>query len=144
MREVGILLLGLFLGGIGGYYVGFGTATLPVPQVSETDVAELLQSMGMIIGEWQSTTDVKFTRQFTDSGALVDTYDGAREESFWMLFNKDIPNPAFAGTYEEGSTYLAIAKPQEQPLYFKVSNLSSSTLEMIHLDRGNTLTFTRK
>lgn len=144
MRDAGILLLGLMLGGLGGFYFATQQASVQMQPEAEASVSELLGQMGNLIGVWQSTTDATFTREFRDDGKVIDGYGGAPDESYWMLFTKDIPDQSFKGELEDGVLYLAIAKPDEEALYFKVTRLTASTLDLIYLDRGGTLSFTRE
>ena len=98
----------------------------------------------LIQGKWVSTQDAKFTREFTAEGKLIDSYDGsAQDTGNWTLFTKEMPPEGFTGTLEEGPIYLAIGFTETPPLYFKVAKIDENSLELVYLDRGNTLSFTR-
>ena len=142
MREAGTLLVGLILGVLFGYYVGFSQATMQTAPIPEPSVKSLLENMGTIIGAWHSA-DAQLVREFRDDGILIDTRGTEiNDKSRWMLFTKEIPDQAFPGTLEDGVLYLAIAQTGEKAVYFKVM-ISDSDLALTPLEGTNVLTFKR-
>ncbi len=99
----------------------------------------------LLIGKWISTQDAKFTRDFRTDGTVIDTYQGSSPESKgnWTLFTKAMPPDGFTGELEEKSVYLSIAAPQSEALHFKITKIDEHTLELVYLDRGGELSFTR-
>ncbi len=93
-----------------------------------------------LIGTWISTEDSKFTREFTEYAA-IDSYDGKDTSSSpWQLFTKEEPLEV-SFPLEDGTVYIQIQ--DEQPLNFKIVKLTPDELELVYMDRGNMLRFTR-
>lgn len=152
MRHLILILLGLIaVSGVGyfvGYDHGFENAAIGnTPIVEETSsVTDAAEAMSRIVGMWQSTDDPRFTREIRNDGVIIDLYAGetdADSDGLWMVFTKDIPDAAFTGTIEEGATYLSIGMSETEKLYFKILTLDETSLQLLYLDRGNLLSFTR-
>lgn len=99
-----------------------------------------------LVGTWQNTGDARFTREFAADGTVVDRYaDDPRSaaKGTWLLFNGNAP-PAEAKPYPmtPDATYLEIRQNGDM-LFYGLANLSSQTLEMVYLERGNRLSFAR-
>lgn len=98
-----------------------------------------------IVGKWQSTEDAKFTREFKSNGTVVDMYDnGSVSNGTWASFtsaSKKVTRATFP--LEVGITYvqLAMTGSQADELNFKIIKLSPEELELVYMDRGNTLRF---
>jgi membrane-bound inhibitor of C-type lysozyme len=98
-----------------------------------------------IVGKWQSTEDNKFVREFKADGTAVDTYDSKDpHEGTWTVFTKDKPLDV-KFPIEESATYLqlSIKDNSTDVLHFKISALTPESLELIFMDRGGSLKFTR-
>ena len=129
------------------YYVAINR---PQSSVMNTDVVsddiKVNEDIGSKMpGTWQSTSDEKFVREFHTDGTVTDTYEGMEDATMqgaWTLFTSTNPDGAFRGTIEEGRTYLKI-QDQNEALFFSVSRISDTELELIYLDRGGALNFTR-
>lgn len=116
----------------------------------EVDVTRML-----LEGKWVSTQDTKFTREFKDDGTVIDAYESSSPnvEGNWALFTREMPVEGFVGELEDEPIYLAIAQPESEALYFKITKIDEDTLELIYLNRGlpapgggqagGTLVFTR-
>lgn len=97
-----------------------------------------------IVGKWVSLDDEKFTREFRSDGTAIDSYEDEEvSEGEWLVF-----------TYESGiatefpqdpeSTYIQIKDADPQGvLYFSLAKLTPEELELIYMDRGNVLRFSR-
>ena len=100
-----------------------------------------------IVGTWQNTTDAKFTRTIYENGGYLDTYQGqpqATSNGPWSTFTSATAPKDFPYTLEKGATYLQLGGTStDTTLYFKVSHVSTTTLQLIYLNRGGALNFTR-
>lgn len=98
-----------------------------------------------IVGVWKSTQDTKFTREFTNSGAVIDYYDNKSVTTgTWQVFTEAKPL-AVSFPLEKTAIYVQM-KTSEDPngtLNFKLMKLTPETLELVYMERGNTNTFTR-
>ena len=97
-----------------------------------------------IIGKWQDTTDPKFTREFTRD-KVVDISVGEKTltaAGTWEVFTTEDPDKDFKGTLEKDAVYIKI-RTSNTNLYFKLAKLTPESLELIYLDRGNVLSFTK-
>ena len=98
-----------------------------------------------IVGEWRSTDDANFTRQFNPDGTYTDSYEGdasATSNGIWKLFTTTNPDSAFTGVLAQGTTYLKMADASTT-LFFSILKETNDGLQLLYLDRGNTLSFTR-
>lgn len=147
MQQLLLILVGLALSGTVGYFVGFNhgfSNNTPSVPVFETSVSEAADVMANIVGTWQSNDDAAFIREIRNNGTIVDTYTGEDpSEGLWMVFTKEIPDTAFVGTIEEGAVYLSLMMSEDERLYFKVVKADGQSLDLIYLDRGNALSFSR-
>ena len=100
-----------------------------------------------IVGKWQSTDDAKFVREFKVDGKVTDRYENKTVTSgAWQVFTKDKPlSVAVAFALETDTAYLQIAESgsQTEKLNFKLVKLTPEELELVFMDRGGTLKFTR-
>ncbi len=99
-----------------------------------------------ILGAWQSTQDAKFAREFKAGGVVVDTYVGeAKTEGVWVAFTKENAPKQIAFPIEDDAVYVHITMKgsQADTLTFKVAKLTPETLELIYMERGGTLVFSR-
>lgn len=99
-----------------------------------------------IVGKWQSNEDGKFVREFKSGDVVTDWYNNtATSSGLWVAFTKANPPKQVAFGLEDGVVYLkmTVAESQGDTLYFKVIKLTPENLELINMDRGNSLTFTR-
>lgn len=101
--------------------------------------------MTSIIGNWQSTDDAKFTREFRDGGVIVDRYEATEDtEGTWSVFTSEsgIETPF---TQTVGAVYFRVVMDDfpEEILYFELAKLTPEELELFFLGRGGVLAFTR-
>jgi hypothetical protein len=149
MKHLVLILTGLAAATILGYFIGydhgFARAVLMhenVSAVAESAVTEAASAMATLIGVWQSRDDAQFTREFLNDGSVMDRSSDAENAGMWMVFTKDIPEPTFPYVYEDGATYLLIVMGGGEKYYFKIAQIGES-LELVHLDSGNSLVFNR-
>jgi hypothetical protein len=97
-----------------------------------------------LVGLWRGVEDTKFTREFKSDGSVVDAYEGSTIDTKgrWVLFTKSMPPEGFTEALEDG-LYLAIAAPESKALYFRITRIERGVLELVYLNRGGTLTFTK-
>lgn len=98
-----------------------------------------------IVGKWQSTQDVKFIREFTNTGKVSDYYDGKSVTSGeWYIFTSVKPlKVSFPIEKEAIYVQLTDATDKSTTLNFKLTKISPETLELVYMERGTTNTFTR-
>lgn len=95
-----------------------------------------------IVGRWKSTDDAKFTREFAADSTVVDKYQGdesATMQGMWKIFSRSNGEMA-PFPLQDGIVYLKISTPEEV-LFFRISRITSDSLEMTYLDSGGTLKF---
>ncbi len=158
-----VLILALFVGGLVVWrqYTPVDKETPEVAEITEDNItednisehadegAELSPNLvpavkANILGKWQDTTDPKFVREFKEN-EVIDSYAGdasLKTSGTWTVFTKENPDQGFTGTFESGAVYIGI-KSKESNLYFKLGKLTPESLELVYLDRGNTLIFTK-
>ena len=106
----------------------------------EVDVTRIL-----LQGTWISTQDAKFAREFKEDGTVIDTYEGSSPdaEGRWTLFTREMQPEGYEGELENAPIYLAIGIPNSEPLYFKITKIDENALELVYLNRGGALIFTK-
>lgn len=110
---------------------------------SNSDYPTIAEAEASVVGEWESTEDANFTREFRADGSVVDRYEGddaATVTGTWEVFTDTSTQPVTIPVIE-GATYLRIVFGEET-LYFTVPSVSADTLALVYLD-GGALTFTR-
>ncbi len=109
------------------------------PTVVQEQGSVSVQVERSIIGVWRSTLDPKFTREFRADGAVIDAYEGVEPgQGTWELFT----NPTGENVpVIPDAVYLKVVGGGI-PLYFTVTSVSDTNLELIYIDRGS-LSFVR-
>lgn len=116
----------------------FGKAGAPISSATATTSAAL-------IGSWRSTDDTRYSLAIDGAGSAVERYQGdanATATSTWALFTSANPDPTFSGKEQAGVVYLRLSDSAGER-HFGIVTVSPSTLELVYLDRGGTLRFTR-
>lgn len=116
-----------------------------VPQVSTIPLDDSSAVSAGIIGVWQSMDDAKFVREFKADGTASDSYDTkAPTSDTWTVFTAATPLTV-PFPLEAGAVYVQLTSvgDTKETLNFKVSKLTSTELELIYMDRGGALRFTR-
>ncbi len=116
--------------------------------MGEGDVEEtnlILEAAKTIEGEWQSVDDDKFTREFKADGTVTDSYEGSDDTvGSWLIFtmDSDVETPF---SLEANTAYLKIATDigASEVMYYKLTKVTPEELELIYMDRGGALRFTR-
>ncbi len=96
--------------------------------------AELIVSES-IVSKWVSIDDTKFTREFRADGSITDTHNGTEVlTGSWKAVAK-----------ADGAVYIEVLEPGShgEPLTFKLTKLTPEELELVYMDRGGVLRFTR-
>lgn len=110
----------------------------------QQDVALIVSES--IAGKWQSTDDAKFFREFTTDGHVTDSYEGAEKtDGVWVAYSAENVPESVQFPVDENAVYLQLVMEgsQDDALNFKVAKLTPETLELIYMDRGGVLSFTR-
>lgn len=121
---------------------GGDTMEQDIGEGRDIDIAAAVRAN--IVGGWQSNEDGNFIRSIRGDGIVEDLYDGQEPTlGAWTVFtSKDAPEN-FTYPLEVDTPYLRIVDDTGLVLDFKVTKLTPETLELIYLDRGGALTFTR-
>ncbi|PIR82315.1 hypothetical protein COU20_03060 [Candidatus Kaiserbacteria bacterium CG10_big_fil_rev_8_21_14_0_10_59_10] len=98
-----------------------------------------------LVGEWRSTQDPNFTRAFRADGTVVDRYEGepaASASGTWTVFTEATAPAGVAIPLNAAGVYL-LMNVEGDVLHFQVANVTATELELVYLDRGGVLVFTR-
>lgn len=95
-------------------------------------------------GKWRSTDDPRFVRTFSSNGAVTDFYEDDQADTVsgtWRF----IEDPASEQGDLPAVTDAKVIKVMfpEEVLYFAITKLTDTELNLSYLPRGNTLSFTR-
>jgi hypothetical protein len=133
MRLIAIVIAALLASG-----VGTTAADAPPPLAVVTRA---------LVGTWESSEDTRFSREFRADNTVTDSYEGDPDNSQsgnWLLFAGGTPPPEFAGRKSlVASAYYLEIRENGDTLLFGLTHVDRAALQMVNLDRGNTLTFTR-
>lgn len=97
-----------------------------------------------IVHVWKSVDDPKFTREFERDATVVDRYEGdeaATSKGLWTLLVSPMSEPP-PFPVQEGVSYIKLSFAEEV-LYFSVGKLTETELELVYLDGGEVLRFTK-
>lgn len=147
-----IVVLALLAGG--WYFYNGGSMMQKTENVETTenmDAGSVKQDAALIVtetirGKWQSTEDAKFVRVFKEGDVVEDWYDNeVVATGLWVAFEKGVNAPEVPFPLEDNAIYIqaTITGSQADTLNFKVAKLTETELELIYLDRGGVLAFTR-
>lgn len=97
-----------------------------------------------IVGTWISLDDNKFIREFRSDGTTVDIYEGEEvSKGKWLVFTHENGIATdFPQTKEDVYIKIEDIDPSGT-LYFSLAKLTPEELELIYMDRGNVLRFSR-
>jgi len=98
-----------------------------------------------LAGTWQSIDDTRLERELDPDGTATDRYEGDSSAAHgrWLVFQSDAPPPEAKGhKLSPGDYYLEIQENGDV-LLFVLKELSSQSLSLVYLERGNTISFTR-
>ena len=140
MKNIGIIIV-LILVAVGGWWLYTGGDATTSPEGTET----VSTTSDSIVGSWKSVEDANFTRTLYENGQYKDAYEGQPSADMsgpWVTFTSATVPEGFAYPVEEGATYLQLDSGADA-LYFKVTKVTDTDLELIYLNRGGALTFTR-
>ncbi|MFD4743814.1 hypothetical protein ACFWNQ_41505, partial [Streptomyces virginiae] len=118
----------------------------PVPSssVSGTLSTSVVAAPELFVGTWQDTTDPRSRMSFTADGTLSTSYEGmdAMKSGTWELISTtevpDIADAAAQSTEPALHTRLTFGGQQPLDQYFVIGELTTDTIRLIHLPRGNT------
>ncbi len=153
-RLITVLILFVAVVGTAAYFYYYGPTRSGGSNIeadpSFTHVGGDRQDVLLIVsesiqGEWTSSDDPRFTREFRAGGVVVDSYNGEiASQGTWQAFTSVRPLDV-AFPVEENTVYLKLVMSgtQDEALHFKIVKLTPETLDLIYMDRGGALTFTR-
>ena len=90
--------------------------------------------------------DEKFIREFRSGGVVIDSYEGEDpSDGDWIAFTDDNAPSDLLFPLEQDTVYIQIriGGTQEEILNFKLTRLTPEELELIYMDRGGSLRFSR-
>lgn len=127
------------------------TSPQPVPSSSNAGAAQpaAVAAPALLVGTWQDTTDPRSQMSFAADGTLTTSYEGmdATKSGTWELISitevPDIDEAAAQSTEPALHTRLTFDGQQPLDQYFGIGELTTDTIRLIHLPRGNTLSYTR-
>jgi hypothetical protein len=135
----GVLMLG-FAGG------AQAQSAQPQPQASSRpSLAALHQAL---VGTWQDLSNTRFTREFDADGTSVQRLDGdpsATASGHWRIFDgaaapSDLTR--LGVKFDPADFYVEIDQSDDTLLY-GLAQVSRDGLQLVYLERGNTLFFER-
>jgi hypothetical protein len=101
----------------------------------------------LMAGRWRSVDDPRSLIEIRADGTWIDSYTGepsATATSHWLLFSGARPPKDAAGeTLDAKSTYLEVSDKDGGVLFYALDHLDAKSLDLLYLDRGNTLRYTR-
>jgi hypothetical protein len=101
----------------------------------------------LMAGRWRSVDDPRSLIEIRADGTWIDSYTGepsATATSHWLLFSGARPPKDAAGeTLDAKSTYLEVSDKDAGVLFYALDQLDAKSLDLLYLDRGNTLRYTR-
>ncbi|MBU1755342.1 hypothetical protein KKH81_03630 [Patescibacteria group bacterium] len=135
------IIVVLFIGAGVWYYVSMGPRESVMQEETQTSEEEVMAEP-TLVGSWRSEQDAKFTRTFTASGSVTDSYEGIESATItgtWEIITADELPPI--GLPQVDGTIVAIQFPEEA-LYYSAT-LSDDTLLMTYLSGNGVLMFKR-
>ena len=119
------------------------TAVVPAP-ISGPDLPTVTQN---IVGSWQSTDDGNYSVKITANGKWTDTYstsatNSASQTGTYTLFTSADPDPALAAAVTPGVVYIKLVEGKSTS-FFGVVQADGGNLQLVYLDRGNTISFVK-
>jgi len=119
-----------------------------VPQAQTSQRPSLAVFRQALVGTWQDLNNTRFTREFDADGTSVRGVDGdpsAAATGHWRLFEGSAVPAGLAGfgrKFDPAGFYVEIDESGDT-LLFALLNISRDSLQMVYLERGNTLSFGR-
>ena len=126
----------------------FTSTSTPTPAapvaISGPDLPTVTQN---IVGSWQSTGDGNYSVKITANGKWTDTYStsatsSASQTGAYTLFTSADPDPALAGAVTPGVVYVKLVEGKSTS-FFGVVEADGNNLQLVYLDRGNTISFVK-
>lgn len=99
-----------------------------------------------VMGQWQSDQDANLVREFKADNAVTDWYGGAEVMTgYWEIFDGSEAPASLVLNDDEESVYLRMTLTGKDidSLYFRVSEVTENTLELVYIGPGGVMTFTR-
>ncbi|MBI1833522.1 MAG: hypothetical protein HYR90_01725 [Candidatus Andersenbacteria bacterium] len=99
----------------------------------------------MLVGVWGNDDDINFSREFKADGTVVDSYIGdngpTSTTGTWTVFDATSTEPV---TFQLNNfdSYVKMMMDGDA-LYFRVSKISTDQLELIYMERGGALRFSK-
>jgi hypothetical protein len=97
-------------------------------------------------GVWQSTDDVKSTREFKADGTFADSYDGQTvgTGTYTVFTQTNLNGVTVSFPLDTDAVYAQLNDSSVGALNFRVTmSADANSLQMYYMDRGGVLNFTR-
>lgn len=123
----------------------------PIPFPAPVEHSAVTQTLNIgsvendIVGTWQSVDDPNYSITITSDGTWTDFYGTttpAEETGSLTLFTSEDPSVGYQGSTTPGVVYLKVAEGKST-LYYSLTKLTEAHLQLLYLDRGNTLSFVK-
>lgn len=96
-----------------------------------------------VVGNWKSNEDAKYEISFAADNTFTELYNGAKTDSgTWHILTDLGTDSGKYGTLGLSGTFLKLDRT-DGPYFYKILS-ATSTLDLIYLDHGNTLSFSRE
>lgn len=148
MNPQAVIALVVLIALLGAGYLWYTNQPAPLPpQVADTTTEEepaaptATQIENSIEGTWRSSGDSKFTRAFAN-GQVTDRYQGNEDATVTGSYELNGTVPAQVKAAAGTSAVLAIQFPEET-LFFVVTKLSATELELRYVGGSGVLRFKR-
>jgi membrane-bound inhibitor of C-type lysozyme len=137
----------------GAYYFGMQRAVAPSrsgttmsgSSSAMTQNTKITETTNALIGVWSSVEDRNFNREYKADGTAVDSYASAAGDitstDTWSVFTADTADGTVKFPMDNADAYVKQTMKDGSVLYFRVTALSDSRLQLVNMDRGGVLNF---
>jgi hypothetical protein len=125
--------------GVTGPAPGVGDAPAEAAPAAVTPAATPPTDAALLLGEWVSTEDEKYSVEITADGKYNEYYDGTADADAAITWVSACADAVPGGT----GPYLLVTSADLERCFVLVS-VDAEMLELMYVPRGNTLSFTRK
>lgn len=140
------IILGVFF--IGSFFLLDKKSDKKENKISTPEVViekvEKSKEEKLLTGKWQSLDDSFFIRNFDEDQTFQDLYEGEglTSSGTWFVFDSNSKPEYFPYPVESEKKYL-IMNDTNLSLNFIISEIDNDSLDLIYLDNGGILRFTR-
>ncbi len=147
MKKIILIVLAIVIGVVGfqaGQFMALRSPT-ETPVVEEKKMADprITAAWEMMMGTWSSEDDRNFQREYRDDSTFTDAYGTTEGETKtdgqWSLFTADNADEMM---FQLNNDDVYVKQVEEAgTFYFRIVSVTPEILELVNLDKGNTLRF---